>query len=187
MTKKTISTEDSLLFKQAVGEVKTVNKDKLLLTSHNESKPNESKPILKPPTKPPTDPHDFKKIMNTPINSLGKEDNMQFVRPHLRKNIFKKLRKGVFYVHDSIDLHGLNRQEAHLQLCQFLQNSIGYDERCVHIIHGKGYGSPNEQPILKNWLNVWLRQHESVLAFCSAPLNKGGTGTVFVLLKLATP
>ena len=46
------------------------------------------------------------------------------------------------------------------------------------IIHGKGIHA-----ILKNHVKLWLEQHPSVLAFCSAPPQFGGSGSVLVLVK----
>ena len=51
------------------------------------------------------------------------------------------------------------------------------------IIHGKGQGSKDQQPILKQKTNQWLRQRDEVLAFCSAPRWNGGTGATYVLLS----
>jgi len=53
----------------------------------------------------------------------------------------------------------------------------------VRIIHGKGKGSENNLPILKNNLDQWLRRQDHVLAFCSARPIGGGTGAVYVLIK----
>jgi len=53
----------------------------------------------------------------------------------------------------------------------------------VRIIHGKGYGSREQAPVLKNSLNSWLRQHPDVLAFSSTRPEHGGTGAVHVLLR----
>jgi DNA-nicking Smr family endonuclease len=53
----------------------------------------------------------------------------------------------------------------------------------VRIIHGKGYGSNNQGPIIKPLVNKWLQQRNEILAFCSARPNDGGTGAVYVLLK----
>jgi DNA-nicking Smr family endonuclease len=50
-------------------------------------------------------------------------------------------------------------------------------------VHGKGNGSWQKQPVLKNKLNQWLRQRDEVLAFCSARPCDGGTGAIYVLLK----
>jgi DNA-nicking Smr family endonuclease len=53
----------------------------------------------------------------------------------------------------------------------------------VRIVHGKGYNSWQNQPVLKIQLNKWLRQCDEVLAFCSARQADGGTGAVYVLIK----
>jgi DNA-nicking Smr family endonuclease len=52
-------------------------------------------------------------------------------------------------------------------------------------VHGKGYRSLDNQPVLKNNLNLWLRQHRDVQAFCSASPKDGGAGAVLVLLRLS--
>ena len=44
-------------------------------------------------------------------------------------------------------------------------------------------GMTEQQPILKQKVNQWLRQRAEVLAFCSAPRFDGGTGAVYVLLS----
>jgi DNA-nicking Smr family endonuclease len=53
----------------------------------------------------------------------------------------------------------------------------------VRIIHGKGLGSWNREPVLKGKLQGWLSRHGEVLAFCQAPATQGGSGAVLVLLK----
>jgi DNA-nicking Smr family endonuclease len=37
--------------------------------------------------------------------------------------------------------------------------------------------------VLKKSVNLWLRKHDSVVAFCSARTAHGGTGAIYVLLK----
>jgi hypothetical protein len=39
--------------------------------------------------------------------------------------------------------------------------------------------------VLKNDINIWLRQHQEVQAFCSTAQKDGGAGAVFVLLRLS--
>jgi DNA-nicking Smr family endonuclease len=53
----------------------------------------------------------------------------------------------------------------------------------VRIVHGKGLGSKNREPVLKGKVRVWLAQREEVLAFCQAPATQGGSGAVLVLLQ----
>jgi DNA-nicking Smr family endonuclease len=55
--------------------------------------------------------------------------------------------------------------------------------RCVRVIHGKGLGSLNRQPVLKEKVMKWLTQRQEVIAFCQAPPFAGGGGALLVLLK----
>ena len=178
MSKKTLSKEDSALFRQSIGIVKKLESDNLLLTGAK-------KPIPYPKKDDSKNIKKFDNESNEGVEKLFQEDSMQFIAPAVQKNVLKKLRKGHFGLDASIDLHGLTRQEANQHLSKFLHFSIEDGYRCVHIIHGKGYRSPDNHPVLKNDINVWLRQHQEVLAFCSTPPKDGGTGAVFVLLKLS--
>jgi DNA-nicking Smr family endonuclease len=56
----------------------------------------------------------------------------------------------------------------------------------VRVIHGKGLGSVNKEPVLKNKVRNWLAQKEEVLAFCQARAADGGSGALIVLLKAST-
>jgi DNA-nicking Smr family endonuclease len=51
------------------------------------------------------------------------------------------------------------------------------------VIHGKGLGSKDRQPILKRKTKVWLAQREDVIAFCQARPAEGGSGALVVLMK----
>ena len=82
-----------------------------------------------------------------------------------------------------LDLHGMTVAEARPMLAEFIADSRQQRLRCVRIIHGKGFRSASAQPVLKGLVNNWLRQHDGVLAFCSARPADGGTGAVYVLLK----
>ncbi len=178
MTKKTLSEQDSELFRQTIGKVKAVKSDQYVLTPKKKPKPYPKQQIL-------NNKNSFDKPVETDVEKLYQEDSLSFVAPGLQKNVLKKLRKGYFGVDAVIDLHGLTSFEAKHQLSKFLHNSVEDGYRCVHIIHGKGYRSPDNEPVLKNNINLWLRQHHDVQAFCSTPSKAGGTGAVFVLLKLS--
>ena len=178
MTKKTITQDDKDLFRQSVGDVKTIKTDITHLDSPKTPAPEpESRPI-------DYDEHLDRSNDSTKEN-LGLGDSMAFIAPGLQKNVLKKMRKGHYGIDAELDLHGLNRTEAEQQLLKFLYACSQNGYRCVHIIHGKGYRSPDNQPILKNSMNQWLRQHRDVLAFCSANPKDGGTGAVYVLLRVA--
>ena len=178
MAKKTLTPEDRDLFRHAIGKVRSVNNDKVLL--NHETKP---KPYPKPPAT-----HGDSRLSGSAapdIGIVGLEDSLSFIAQGLQNNVLKKLRRGYFGTDAEIDLHGLTSNAAKKQLLHFLHDCVEAGCRCVHIVHGKGYRSADNHPILKNNLNLWLRQHKYVQAFCSAPPKDGGTGAVFVLLQLA--
>lgn len=179
VTKKILSEQDSALFRQTIGKVKEINTDSLLLSAKKKPKPYPKKqPVNAEPA--------FKEPSNSKVDKLYQEDSLSFLAPGLQKNILQKMRKGYFGFDASIDLHGLTSEQAKHQLAQFLRLSEEEGCRCVHIIHGKGYRSADNHPVLKNDINVWLRHYKSVQAFCSTPAKHGGTGAVFVLLKLSS-
>jgi DNA-nicking Smr family endonuclease len=109
----------------------------------------------------------------------------EYLSNGLNRMTLRKLRRGTWPPQDSIDLHGLNSDEARKLLVEFLHHSTQCGLRCVNVIHGKGWRSEGREGILKVHTRHWLMQHPLVLAFCEAPQNAGGGGAVWVLLKSA--
>lgn len=101
----------------------------------------------------------------------------------VQERVLRQLRRGGFRVEAEIDLHGLNRDRAREAVAAFLAECRDHDRRCVRIIHGKGNGSPNSGPVLKQRLDGWLRKVRDVMAFCSARPRDGGSGALYVLLR----
>jgi DNA-nicking Smr family endonuclease len=176
VTKKNLPPEDSDLFRSTIGKVHAVKSDKVLLTESNKPKPYPKSQAVN------VEEH-LVEVAELDVEKLGLEDSLSFMAPGIQHNVLKKLRKGQFGLDAEIDLHGLNSNEAKRQLLHFLHNCVEDGCRCVHIVHGKGYRSADNHPVLKNNLNLWLRQHKDIQAFCSAPPKDGGTGAVFVLLQ----
>lgn len=177
MTKKTTSPDDSALFRNAVGKVKAIDSNTVNLQPAG-------KPSPFPKSKPLEQIDPLRNDIAEALDMLFQEDRIAFLAPGLQKNVLKKLRKGQYGLDAEIDLHGLTSRNAKQQLLNFLHDCVENGIRCVRVIHGKGYNSPDSQPVLKNDINMWLRQHQDVLAFCSAPPKAGGAGAVFVLLRL---
>ncbi|MEQ1807045.1 MAG: Smr/MutS family protein, partial [Burkholderiaceae bacterium] len=98
-------------------------------------------------------------------------------------DIVRKLRRGVWVTQGQLDLHGLRRDEARVQLVSFLRNSAQTGRRCVRVIHGKGNGSPGRQSVLKGKVKGWLMQRDDVIAFTQARASDGGSGALLVLLQ----
>jgi len=178
VVKKTLSEEDQNLFRQTVGKVRSTSSNKVLLNTANKPKPY-------PKQQHHNIDEDLINVSVSELEKVGLEDSMSFILPGVQNNVLKKLRRGFFGLDSEIDLHGLTSSAAKKQLLHFLNRCTISGYRCVHIVHGKGYRSVDSQPVLKNDLNLWLRQHKDVQAFCSAPPKAGGTGAVFVLLRLS--
>ena len=122
------------------------------------------------------DPWDWEAAVST-----GEE--LFFSRPGVPLAALRKLRRGGWVIKGELDLHGHTGDEARIALAAFLNRCMTEDRRCVRIIHGKGHGSKNRLPVLKNKVRHWLMQREDVLAFCQARAVDGGSGAVIVLLK----
>lgn len=99
--------------------------------------------------------------------------------PHKQLRDFKN---GLIRWDGRLDLHGLRPDDARYAVCRFIEDQQRMGHRCVLIIHGKG-GRHDDEPILKNHLNHWLKQLPQILAFNSALPRDGGTGAVYVLLR----
>ena len=110
-------------------------------------------------------------------------DELNFLRPGLATDTLRKLRCGHWVTQDEIDLHGLTVAEARPALVAFFNDALRDGLRCVRIIHGKGLGSRNGEPVLKRKVSAWLMQRDEILAFCQARRTEGGGGAAVVLLK----
>jgi DNA-nicking Smr family endonuclease len=120
-------------------------------------------------------------------DAIDSGEELAFLRDGLSRQVLRKLRRGHWVVEDSLDLHGMNRAEAALSVAEFLRRCGLRHLRCVRIVHGKGLGSRNREPVLKGKLRGWLALREEVLAFCQAPGTQGGAGAALVLLQSRAP
>ena len=107
-----------------------------------------------------------------------------YIKSGYSAKLLKNLRKGRYRCNSELDLHGYNRHDAREALCQFLKEALFYKDECVCIVVGKGLRSKENLPVLQTLTKSWLIQAEEVIAFSEAPLNKGGSGAIFVLLKI---
>ena len=110
-------------------------------------------------------------------------ESLRFHRPSVGKRTMRKLARGNFSVQDEIDLHGMTVAEAKPRLAEFIERCAREGRLCVRIVHGKGLGSGERGPVLKQKVNRWLRQWDTVLAFVSTRQVHGGTGALYVLLR----
>jgi DNA-nicking Smr family endonuclease len=110
-------------------------------------------------------------------------EELLFARPGIQKRLMHDLRRGYLEIGAELDLHGLTVRYAREELNHFIQECHRRQVRCARIIHGKGFRSEDQQPVLKQKLNLWLRQRDDVLPFTAATRWGGGTGAAYVLLR----
>jgi DNA-nicking Smr family endonuclease len=111
------------------------------------------------------------------------DDHLEFMRPGVQKSYMKLIRNGKVTIDDNIDLHGYQRDDARRTLLGFLDHAQSQGYKLVRVVHGKGYNSSDNKPVLKAMVNKWLQSIPEVLAFVSASPRDGGIGAVYVLLK----
>ena len=167
----------SELFRAAIGEVKSVSRDHHV---HEKKKPS---------AKPRQLFQDEQNVMDDLLShdffseDVQAEEQLEYARSGIQFKTLRKLRRGEYRREAEIDLHGLTAEAARKQLTRFLHDAKKNRWRCISIIHGKGYVSVGNEPVLKSRINTWLRHYGDVQAFCSAIPRDGGSGAVYVLLK----
>lgn len=168
------------LFRQAVGDVRAVKDDRV------ESVKPAPAPVIR------HSQQDDRSVMESLLDELSESDlletgeHLSYTQPGVQRSVLKKLKTGQYSIQSEIDLHGLTVSEARLELSDFLRAAQQRRHLCIRVIHGKGRKQAERAPRLKPAVNQWLQRNNSVLAFCSARSNDGGTGAVYVLLKRAT-
>ncbi|MBA3660518.1 MAG: Smr/MutS family protein [Gammaproteobacteria bacterium] len=176
MSKKTkITKEDLDAFYQAVAGTKPLTQKKVKLAPKKVL-------VRTQPLNTPQDPHDDFVLNETAsLAEVDSESFLSYKQPGIADKFLRKLRKGQYNVEAILDLHGETSEGARNAVIHFLKQCLSQEIRVVLIIHGKGHHS--QKPILKNKLNLWLRDIQNVLAFCSAAPLHGNRGAIYVLLK----
>lgn len=118
------------------------------------------------------------------LEPIDHGDTLAWRADGIQDSVWRRLRRGTFRIGADLDLHGLNRFTAHAAVGAFIADCQDRGIRAVRIVHGKGRGSPNSGPVIKALLGSWLRRRRDVLAYCSARDHDGGTGAVYVLLRM---
>lgn len=114
---------------------------------------------------------------------VGNEEYLEYQGPGIQHRTFAKLRTGKIHIEAELDLHGMTLNVAEPTLAEFIEFCQQQHIRYVRLVHGKGWSSKDNKPVLKSHINHWLRQNQNVLAFCSATVPDGGAGALYVLLK----
>jgi len=173
--------DDAALFRAAVGTVKPLPEQNRVTPQ-----PVPRKPLRRPAVTSPSIPDTLSD--GCPAKSFtdfAAENSSpdEYLSNGLSRMTLRKLRRGVWPVQDSLDLHGNNSDPARKLLQEFLHEAMQREFRCVLVIHGKGLNSQGGEAVLRKLTRHWLTQHPLVLGYCDAPPKEGGSGAVLVLLK----
>ena len=178
--KEPTSNEDNVqLFREAVADVRPLPEEKRVQTVVKKPSPRPRHTDSSPKT-------DMSNLMSDPadIRDVEIEDELFFARSGIQHKVQRKLRRGEFPVEAELDLHGYTVAEAKIAISEFFTECSQRHYRCIRVIHGKGYRSEQKIPILKTYVAYWLKQHPDVMAYSSARPTDGGTGALYVLLKV---
>lgn len=176
--KSLISPEESDIFREAVAGVKRhapvahVRCPPKAPTPRPRSRDADERAVLEELRHGPVEPD--------PIDSV---EALSYRGSGIQNRVWRRLQRGSYRLQAELDLHGLNREHARIEVTAFINGCRDGGIRCVRIIHGKGLRSPNSGPVIRSLLDGWLRRRNDVLAFCAARPHDGGTGAVYVLLK----
>ncbi|WP_210395438.1 Smr/MutS family protein [Motiliproteus sediminis] len=114
---------------------------------------------------------------------VDSEEELIFAVPGVQQRLLQRMKQGHLPWEAGLDLHGYSVDEARDQLSSFIRDALRQGLRCVIVVHGKAANTEGRQPLLKSYVNDWLRQIPQVLAFVSSQPQDGGTGALYVLLK----
>ncbi|MCB9990211.1 MAG: Smr/MutS family protein [Rhodospirillales bacterium] len=99
-----------------------------------------------------------------------------------------RLRRGQMEIEARLDLHGMNRAQAHLAVREFVLRSYQRGLRHILLITGKGGRSRGDESkgVLRQAVPGWLNEAplaEIVLQFAQARPQHGGEGAIYILLR----
>ena len=168
---------DIALFREEMGEVEHIAQDKIVPVNKS------TKIKLRARQNKATDLQSELSDLSDPTTVVGSEETLSFRRSGIQERLLSRLRNGSLKLDAELDLHGMTIPIAHQALLEFIRDCVNYNILGARIIHGKGWSSKHNKPILKSKLNVWLREMDDILAFCSARIEDGGTGALYILLR----
>lgn len=115
----------------------------------------------------PVDPHDF----------------IEYKQDGVQDGVYKNLRLGKYEIESRLTLRGIKFDEARLLIFSTIEDCHKRGVRTLLIDHGIGLNSKPFPGFMKSYVNQWLREIKSVIAFHTALKQHGGLSSVYVLLK----
>ncbi|MFI4847376.1 MAG: endonuclease SmrB [Candidatus Makana argininalis] len=117
----------------------------------------------------------FYKTFNNKKNYNGPT---RYVRNDVRSCEMKKLQMGYYYPNIILDMHGMTKIQAKLELNALIKKCRIDFIQCACIIHGYG------KFILKNKIPYWLSQNYYIKSFHRATNKFGGNAALLILIDI---
>jgi DNA-nicking Smr family endonuclease len=196
-TSRHITPDEAELWSRTTLSVDKV-KAKSRVTAHTVERSPEAPPPARPAPPPAKRAAAPPKLRPRPAAPPEPPPAAPAVAPFDRRS-YRKVSTGKVAIDATLDLHGLQRDDAHARLRAFLRNSQAQGHRMVLVITGKGgatetgdylsrtLGHP-ERGILRRKVPQWLEEAEFsgiVLRYSAASRNHGGSGALYVQLRKA--
>ncbi|MDO4626829.1 MAG: endonuclease SmrB [Pasteurellaceae bacterium] len=109
---------------------------------------------------------------------LDEDNAVKYLRAGEDSYLLKQLRRGDFSPELFLDLHGLTREQAKIELASLIQACENEHIYCASVM--TGYGTFT----LKRQIPRWLVQHPRVRALHQAPKEWGGDAAILILLDV---
>lgn len=170
--KNMLEQDDIALFRGAVKGVKALKQDKFIAPRQKMSK---KKSTLRD-IREKEDTLFYFSDEYEPL--LNEESVVRYLREGEDSHILKQLRRGDFSPELFLDLHGLTKEQAKIELASLLQACENEHVYCASVM--TGYGSY----ILKRQIPRWLVQHPKVRALHQAPKAWGGDAAILILFEV---
>lgn len=106
---------------------------------------------------------------------------LKYVRAGTDSHQIKRLRRGEYPPDLILDLHGMKKQDAKLEVAALINAAQKQHVHVVCIVHGVG------THVLKKSVPNWLIQHPAIIGFHQAPLEWGGNGALLALIEQSDP
>lgn len=120
-----------------------------------------------------------------PLDVERDGEHFRALAPNTKPEILARLADGVYPPAETLNLHRLTTTEANVALHRLVASARRRGLRTLLIIHGRGTHSGERGPVLREEVIRLLSEELSahVLAFCDAPVTRGGTGATLVRLR----
>ncbi len=116
------------------------------------------------------------------IEPVEPEGTISYCREGVQHSVFKLFKQGRYPNQASLDLRGLNIEQAREALVNYITACIKQNLRNVLVIHGTGIHNKPFPALIKSFLAQWLKNIEEVSAYHSATKVRGGSGALSLML-----